>query len=50
MLMAKLALNNQDAVSTGVSSFFLNYGYHVRMDVELILPPLHKDIETVHNS
>jgi hypothetical protein len=47
--MAKLALNNQDAASTGVSPFFLDHGYHARTGTELALPPLHEDIETARN-
>jgi hypothetical protein len=49
MPMAKLALNNQDAASTGVSPFFLDHGYHARTGTELTLPPLHEDIETARN-
>jgi hypothetical protein len=28
---AKLALNNQELTSTGISPFFLDYGYHLEV-------------------
>jgi hypothetical protein len=49
MPMARLALNNQDAASTGVSPFFLDHGYHARTGTELMLPPLHEDVTTARN-
>jgi hypothetical protein len=49
MPMAKLAINNQDASSTGISPFFLDHGYHARTGTELDLPPLHEDIKTARN-
>jgi hypothetical protein len=49
MLIAKLALNNQDAAFTRISPFFLDHGYHAKTGTELMLPPLHEDMETARN-
>ena len=47
--MAKLAINNQDAASTGVSPFFLDHGYHANTGTEILLPPLHREVESARN-
>jgi hypothetical protein len=47
--MAKLAINNQDAASTGVSPFFLDHGYHANTGTEILLPPLHREVENARN-
>jgi hypothetical protein len=42
--MARLAISNRDAASTGISPFFLKHGFHARTGQEVDLQPLQRDL------
>jgi hypothetical protein len=41
--MLRITINNRNATSTDISSFFLQYGYHARLGEGLDITPLVQD-------